>query len=268
MIGLTQFLFQSNHEAVVTTEHEWQETLIRTSPVLKYSRVDLEENLKPDLENEELTVPDVYRSVNSYPSGWERLDKRRARCLSWPTDPEARFDVVIMFKSAKYRHRNESANMDAHRFVSERKYEKIMYTLAQKGYSVARIGGPEQRDLRQHCNIFDFKGCDPTMTKDLDLIASCEVAVFSDSGLWPISVALGKRTIVADVVSDQGSFIGSKFLSNVSWRLNTKAKNVFGWALDERLVILRKSLYQVGKISIFIPCSRRKLLKEITNQLG
>lgn len=99
-------------------------------------------------------------------------------------------------------------------------------------------------------------------------MASCQVAGFSDSGLRPISLALGKRTIVADVVSGQGSFIGSKFLSNASWRLNTKAKNVFGWALDVSLVIRRKSLYRVGKISICLPVIRQKLLKEITNQLG
>jgi len=266
VLGLTLHLRPHAHKRTIVTEFEWQKTLILASPVLSTAQIEVTPGLQPDMNDMEITVPDVYRKGNSFPASWERLIGLQEHCLTWPRLPELSYDVVIMFKSSRFRHRSESMNLDSHRRVSEKKYTKLIEELARSGLRVARIGGPEQRPLPIQKNVHDLKGIDPTLKSDLDVISSCRVAVFSDSGLWPMAVALGKRTVVSDVVSDAGNYFSSRFLPFVGVKLNRDRTNVFGWA-GTNLKVLRKPTLTVGRFTLFFPVSRKRLKSEIIQSL-
>lgn len=266
VLGLTLHLRNLTQPKTIITEFAWQKTLILASPVLRTAQIEVIPGLQPDMNDKAIIVPDVYREDNSYPSSWERLIRLEGGCLSWPQSHELTYDVVVMFKSSRFRHRSESMNLDSHRRVSERKYSRLTQDLARSGFSVARIGGPEQRPLPAQENVYDFRGVDPTLKSDLDLISSCKVAVFSDSGLWPIAAALGKLTIVSDVVSDAGNYFSTRFLPFIGFKLNRDRTEVFGWT-GENVKVLRKPTLSVGRFTIFLPMRRKQLKSEIIQAL-
>ena len=136
------------------------------------------------------------------------------------------------------------------------------------GLAVARLGGPEQKPLPFHENIFDFAGADPSLRTDLQVLASSSVVLFTDSGFWPMAVGLGKRTIISDVVSDQGNFASHRAFPHAALRVNRSRTDVFGWTHDDLTTVLRKRRLSLGPFSLFIPNSTRKLLRTVIGQIG
>lgn len=266
VIGLTQHLLKTKARPVeieVFVEKPWQRTLAQSSPQLADAKFSFVEDGALLINDESVAVPNVYREKNSYPAGWANLDHETANCLRVPSETQSEFDVVFMFKSRAHKHPGETRNHDAHRFVSESKYHQIVLELARQGHRVARIGGPEQEMIAPHANVTDFRGKDSSMSLDLKLLAASKLNVFTDSGLWPISVGLGKSTLVSDVVSDLGSFRTWRYLPFVGIRVGRKKTPVFDWTSSTDTKLLRKKSLRIGPLHVFFPVGKRRIVSEI-----
>lgn len=266
VIGLTQQLQKGQtpeSQIEILLEKPWQKTMAQSSPLLVDAKFTFIKDGATTLGDESVIVPNVYRESNSFVSSWDQLESQNANCLSIDEDPVWQFDLVFMFKSKSFRHPGESSNLDAHRFVSESKYRGVILALARRGYKVARIGGPEQKRLPDHPNISDFSGQDPTMFQDLRLLAASKLNVFTDSGLWPLSVGLGKRTVICDIVSDYGSFLTHRVLPFIGIRVGKDRTAVFKWASETDTVLLHKKKFNLGSLHIFIPVGKKRILSEI-----
>lgn len=254
-------------------EHPWQKTLVRLIPSLKSVQIEVTPDAGDLLTNDEVCVPDVYRKRNSYNAGWERLEKVKkgaaaaAPLLAWDSFSPKKYDLILMFKSQRFAHPGEPKGFDAHRFVRESKYHKAALQLARQGLRIVRIGGPEQPRMPMHPNITDLAGLNKLLAGDLDALNSSRAALFTDSGLWPISVGMCKPTLVADVVSDLGAYSRIPFVPFLYWRVGEHRTDVFGWAQSPYTTLIRKRRICLGAVCFFIPVSKKQLIAGVVDIL-
>ena len=254
----------------ILVEHPWQRTMVGLIPNLDSSLItvapmgtDFQDMIKSDLK---IVAPDVYRVQNSFNAGWERLRQFTTPPLTKKPFPGDAFDLVVMYKSKSFSHKTEGRNIDSHRFVSEEKYEAVIYRLADQGWRIVRLGGPEQRALKKHANILDLAGTDRSLDLDVRAISSSRVGWFSDSGLWPIAVGLGVPSVISDIVSDQGSYFTHRLLPFLGVRIGYQSTRVFGWVSPEHIT-LHKRRFTLFRLSIFIPNSRSAITESIEGLL-
>ena len=271
IVGLAQHINKGGENpSTVVVEHPWQKTLVQLVPSLKSVQIEVTPHAGDLLTDDEVCVPDVYRKRNSYNAGWERLEKVKkggTPLLARDSFSSEKSDLIMMFKSQRFTHPGEPKRMDAHRFVRERKYHKAALQLARQGLRIVRIGGPEQPRMPMHPNISDLAGVDKLLAGDLDALNSSRAALFTDSGLWPVSVGMGKPTLVADVVSDLGTYTRIPFVPFLYRRVGEHRTDVFGWAQGPYTTLIRKRRICLGTVCLFIPVSKKQLIAGVVDIL-
>lgn len=260
------------NEFKILVEQEWQKTFALLIPEVSESQVivlgdeiKLAAEMSWELQGykkKDLYIPSYYAApgTQKYDCGWEYINPISTPTLCYQGDqicPEV--DVIIQFRErGTWDRRVDGRLSDPQRDAKTRTFRKLVRYFAKHGYTVGRIGDPNQQFLLKDKNFTDFaRDHEQNLERDIQLISRAKLFISTDSALWPIAAGLGAPTLISNITSVFPYFRTHKlfryklfthqrrlFLS----RLDCEATKpeIFSWIKSNNVITLRKNIKFIG----------------------
>ncbi len=272
----------------ILVEQEWQKTFALLIPEVSESHVlvlgdeiklaaGMDWSLK-GYNKKNLFVPSYYADsgTQKYNCGWEYINPISGPTLRYEgsrTGPK--IDVVIQFRErGTWDRRVDGRLSDPQRDTKSRTFRKLARYFLKNGYTVGRIGDPNQRFLLEDKHFTDFaRDHAQNLERDIQLISQAKLVISTDSALWPIAVGLGVPTLISNIASVFPYFRTHKlfryklfthqrrlFLSRADCAA-TKPE-IFSWIRSNSVITLRKNIKFVGIFNIGLAIFRDNSLAE------
>jgi hypothetical protein len=156
----------------------------------------------------DIKMPNVYPFPNTYPSDWSDLTKGEDVHLCFPYDIynnkhklPSNAIVMTIRERGTYWKRVDGNDSEPSRSVDPQTFFKIALHYADKGYTIVRLGDSNQTPMPKHDNIIDFAMYkNRNILDDLYVISRCALHLSCDSGIWPMTVGLGKMLLVLEII--------------------------------------------------------------------
>jgi len=108
-------------------------------------------------------------------------------------------DRLIAIHAREPGYKYFGGNHEPERFVAPETFMRLAEHWAERGFKVVRIGDPSMTPFPSHPRIVDA-ALWPTkrLIHDMTLIGLADMLIATDSGVWPIGVALGTPTLLSN----------------------------------------------------------------------